>query len=181
MVYAALLRGINVGGKNKVSMLELKASIESLDFDSVKTYINSGNVVFSGNKKDARKVETQLEQKLETDFGFPLKVVVRTKAEIEETIDKVPRDWLVNNNLQRNVIFLRHEIDSPKILEGLNPKEGIDSVAYIPGVLFWAANTSNLTKSTMVKLLSNPIYKNMTIRTLSTVQKIHTMIKEIED
>ena len=86
MVYVALLRGINVGGNNSISMSKLKECFETLGFKNVKTYINSGNVIFSGAKKSNRVLEKTLEEKVHKQFNFPVTIVIYTKDEIDSIV-----------------------------------------------------------------------------------------------
>ncbi|HUQ40096.1 MAG TPA: DUF1697 domain-containing protein [Acidimicrobiales bacterium] len=83
--YVALLRGINVGGKNKVPMAELRAVFEALGHSDVRTYIQSGNVVFSGPKAPT---PATLEKAIGAEFGIDLTVVVRTPAQLSAAVGK---------------------------------------------------------------------------------------------
>jgi uncharacterized protein (DUF1697 family) len=178
MKYVCLLRGINVGGNNIISMKKLKESFEKFGFTDVVTYINSGNIIFSTPIKDPRKLETGIEKLLQKDFKYNGKVVVRSFKEIEALIKSLPKNWKAEDASKKfNVIFLRHAIDSKIILDGLKPKEGIEEVIYKPGVLFWSANTSDLTKTAMVKLASQKIYQDVTVRNLNTTKKLHELMK----
>ncbi len=176
MVYVALLRGINVGGKTTVSMAVLKKCFEDLGYESVKTYINSGNVIFKAKKTGARDLEIDIENIVQKTFGHALKVVVRSISEIEKIIKAIPKDWLTTTDKKCNVIFLRHEIDKPELVSQLTPKPGIEELVYQPGTLLWAAKTSDLTKSSMVKLSGHAAYKQMTIRNLNTTRKIYELM-----
>ncbi len=88
-VYIALLRGINVGGKNKIKMAELKKLFESLGFKQVQTYIQSGNVVFESDA-DEQTLRDKLDMEIETAFGLKSSVVLRTAAELESLIKNCP-------------------------------------------------------------------------------------------
>ncbi len=83
MRYAALLRGINVGGNKKVSMADLKKHLEKAGYDNVKTLLASGNVLLDADEKDPTKLRTTLEQLLEKKFGFPIPVIVRTVDQLK--------------------------------------------------------------------------------------------------
>ena len=91
MRYAALLRGINVGGHNKIKMETLREVCSSLGFADVKTYINSGNVVFKTRKSDNLKLATRISKAIEKEFSLKIKVIVRSMPEIEEIIRKNAR------------------------------------------------------------------------------------------
>lgn len=88
-IYIALLRGINVGGKNIIKMDELKRVFESIGLCEVKTYIQSGNVLFKSNKKE-ELVCIEIEQEIEKVFGFAVKVVLRTASELQWIVQNCP-------------------------------------------------------------------------------------------
>ncbi len=79
--YVALLRGINVGGKNKVAMSDLREAFEAHGCSAVRTYIQSGNVVFESDAP-AKALEADIEAMLEKRFGVPLVVVVRSERPV---------------------------------------------------------------------------------------------------
>lgn len=178
LVYVALLRGINVGGRTAVSMPELKACFEKLGFSNVQTYINSGNVIFLSKITDARTLETNIEKALAKAFRYEIAVVVRSLEEMEQIINHIPASWFTNEEQKSNVIFLRHSINYPSIIQDLHPKEGVEELYYHPGVLLWSAKTSDLTKSSMIKLSRLGIYKQMTVRNLNTTQKIYSLMQK---
>jgi len=87
--YVALLRAVNVGGTGKLPMSELKAMCEALGFEGVRTYIASGNVVFTSRKSEAA-VKKALEARLETYAGKPVGVMARTADEMQAVLEKNP-------------------------------------------------------------------------------------------
>lgn len=91
-VHVALLRGINVGGNKKVSMPVLKSMFEAMGFGRVRTYINSGNVVFDAAEGDApiESLADGIEREIEKTFGFPVAVVVRGAADLERILAANP-------------------------------------------------------------------------------------------
>src|SRR5262245_1847484 len=118
VTYAAFLRGINVGGKNSVSMKALKNDLERLGLQDIVTYINSGNIVFRAAGTDARSLERRIDRVLSRDLGVPVKSVVRSHAEMARLVKKIGRTWKLDPAWKYNVIFLRHPIDSPQVLDG---------------------------------------------------------------
>lgn len=88
-IYIALLRGINVGGKNIIKMADLKRVFEGLGFCEVRTYIQSGNVLFKANEPE-ETLRKQIESELESKFGFSVKVVLRPLSELESLISNCP-------------------------------------------------------------------------------------------
>jgi uncharacterized protein (DUF1697 family) len=179
--YVALLRGINVGGHDLISMADLKDIFVALGFREVKTYIGTGNVIFVGTETSPRQVEALVEDALAKRFPHPVSVIAHSLAEMEQIIQHVPSHWLTATDQKCNVIFLRHAIDSPDILKNFKPKPDIEELHYHPGVLFWSAKTSSLTKSNMLKVNTMPIYKDMTVRVLHTTQRIYQIMQETKD
>jgi uncharacterized protein (DUF1697 family) len=180
ITYAAFLRGINVGGNTIISMSKLKECFEALGYENVKTYINSGNVVFQTKIKQSAKLEAQLEEAIDKQFGLQVKVVVRSLPQMEELIKKVPKSWDGSKDYRYNVIFLTRTIDSPKILDDLSPKPDIEELHYRPGVLFWSAKTSDLTKTGMLKINKMTIYDEMTVRGINTTRKVYDLMLETD-
>jgi uncharacterized protein (DUF1697 family) len=178
-VFVALLRGINVGGNNMISMKALKDSFERLGFSNVATYINSGNVLFQTKAADARKLEAKIEKMLVAEYQLACKVVVRSADEMASLIKKLPKDWTGDSNWRYNVIFLRHTIDSKAIVKQLNAKPGIEQVVYVPGTLLWSAHVKDLTRTAMVKLASHKMFQEMTVRNLNTTRKLHQLMQQM--
>jgi uncharacterized protein (DUF1697 family) len=178
--YVALLRGINVGGNAMVGMTDLKKCFEALRLERVRTYINSGNVIFRTASVRPRALETKIERALTETFGRKIRVVVRSYDEMKALIERMPRSWQNAADERRNVIFLRHTIDNRAALDGLVAKPGIEQLEYHPGVLFWTSKTSDLTRSNMLKVSRLPIYKEMTVRNVNTTRKIFQLMREAE-
>src|SRR5829696_3814599 len=141
-VFVALLRGVNVGGKNMISMSSLKQSFEEMGFTDVSTYINSGNIIFKSKEADARKLERTIEQMLSRDYELDSKVVLRSLSEMQKLVQSLPRNWKGDSEWRYNVIFLRHSIDSEEILAELEVKKDIEEVVFRPGVLLWSVQAS---------------------------------------
>jgi uncharacterized protein (DUF1697 family) len=178
--YVALLRGINVGGNTIVSMAALKKCFEALGFGGVRTYINSGNVIFQSGSARPRVLEGRIERALTKVFGHDIVVVVRSFDEMKAVVEEMARLWPTPRDERRNAIFLRHTIDNREALKTLVAKPGIEQLAYYPGVLFWSAKTSDLTKSNMLKVSGMPIYKEMTVRNVNTTRKIFELMQFAE-
>ena len=177
-VFVALLRGVNVGGNNMIRMPALKVSFEAMGFAEVTTYINSGNVVFRASG-DARKLELDIEAMLSREHRLDCKVVVRSLSEMSSLVEGLPADWNGDRRWRYYVLFLRHTIDSEQLLDRLHPKDGVEQVVYRPGALLWSALISELTRSSVAKVASQPIYRDMTIRNLNTTRQLYELMKKI--
>ena len=177
-VFVALLRGVNVGGNNMISMSALKESFIGIGFEQVTTYINSGNIIFKTKESDARKLEKRIEQMLVKEYELDSRVVVRSLAEMEQLVERLPRNWESKSNWRYNVIFLRHTIDAEEILADVPIKEDIEEVVYVPGTLLWSAQVDELNRTNMLKLNKRKLYQDMTIRNTNTTRKLCELMKK---
>lgn len=114
MKYVAFLRGINVGGKNKVKMETLREILVAEGFENVKTYINSGNVVFETAKTDDKKLTEKIETAIEKEFALKIKVIVRQISEIENIVKNNPFEGQFENDKDLHVFFLDEELPTEK-------------------------------------------------------------------
>jgi len=180
-VFVALLRGVNVGGKNMIRMSSLKDSFKRMGFDDVATYINSGNIIFKAREGDARKLERDIEEMLSREYKLECKVVVRSFSEMAELVESLPKTWDGDRRWKYNVIFLRHSVDSENILDGLKPKSDIEQVIYRPGTLLWSAQISDLSRTSMLKLLSQKLFQEMTVRNTNTTKKLYELMRKMAE
>ena len=114
MKYVAFLRGINVGGKNKIKMETLREVCVAQGFQNVKTYINSGNLVFETVENDDKKPAEKIESAIEKEFSLKIKVIVRTIDEIENLISNNPFTGQFENDKDLHVFFLDEELPNEK-------------------------------------------------------------------
>lgn len=105
MVYVALLRGINVGGKNKVDMKILKQTFEKTGMIDVVTYINTGNIIFSNHSLSKAELSGTLAEAIYTDFGLQIKVLVRHIDEVRQIMEAVPAAWKNDKDMKSDVMF----------------------------------------------------------------------------
>ena len=178
-IYCALLRGINVGGNNMVSMKALKVSFERLGFGRVSTYINSGNILFTSKMADARQLEVKIEKMLVAEYQLGCKVVVRSADEMARLIEQLPRSWNDDKEWRYNVVFLRHTIDSKAILAAFDPKKDVEQVIYVPGTLLWWARAADVDRTSMPKLASRKFFQEMTVRNANTTRKLHSLMQKM--
>ncbi len=129
--YVAFLRGINVGGKNIIKMEVLARAFERAGFLQVKTYIQSGNVLFSSEESDIHTLEKQLEAMMLTEFNCQTRILVRSKEQMSTVVAGFP-EVFSNAKWKHNVIFLTPEIDRATIIEELRHKQDIELLVYLP-------------------------------------------------
>lgn len=175
MKYLALLRGVNVGGKNKVSMAELKICFEDLGFTDVSTYINSGNVLFSSTKSTDRLAK-EIEAKLINSFKFDsevIKTLILSEQQLKNVINYAPKEFGQHPEKYHSDIAFLIDVPSQGVAKefGINPE--VDAVWEGKGVVYYQRLSAKLTKSRISKVVGRPIYKSMTIRTWNTVNKLY--------
>ncbi|MDQ0154835.1 DUF1697 domain-containing protein [Robertmurraya andreesenii] len=177
MVYVALLRGINVGGKNKIDMKLLKQSFEKAGMNDVMTYINTGNIIFSHNSQNKTELSRILEEAIHHDSGYQIKVVILSIDDVSRIIRAIPETWRNDKDMKSDVMFLWDEIDDESVLEKLVIKPDIETVKYVPGAILWSVNKKNVTKSGMTKIIGTKIYKQVTVRNVNTARKIYELMQ----
>lgn len=179
-IFVALLRGINVGGRNKIEMSLLKKSFEDVGMKSVVTYINTGNIIFINNKYDYNVIGSVLAKAILKDFNLPIKVLIRDFIEYRKMIKALPDNWQNNNEMKSDVFFLWDEINSPSIVKDIEINPAIDTVKYISGSLLWKLDRKLLTKSAIMKFATTKLYQQVTIRNINTTRKIFEIMQKLE-
>jgi uncharacterized protein (DUF1697 family) len=180
-IFVALLRGVNVGGKNLIRMGSLKESFERMGFGDVATYINSGNIIFRTQEGDARKLERIIEGMLSGEYGLECKVVVRSLPEMADLVRGLPETWDGGGGWKYNVIFLRHSIDSENILGGLKSEGDIEQIVYRPGTLLWSARVSDLRRTIWHKLPGQKLFREMTVRNTNTTKRLYELMRKMSE
>jgi uncharacterized protein (DUF1697 family) len=172
--YVALLRGINVGGKNAIPMAGLKACFEDAGFEAVQTYIQSGNVVFDAPSSSQAELTRRIEGMLRTTFAhYPASVVLRSRSQMRSVIHRAPEGFGREPSEYRyDVIFLKAPLTARSAIKDFPTKEGVDRVWPGTGVLYSSRLISRATQSRISRIVSLPIYKNMTIRNWNTTTKL---------
>src|SRR5260370_31003526 len=137
MHYNAVMRGVNGGGKGIVSMGAIKDGLVALGLSDVRTYINSGNVMFSTRASDAQRLTARIEKALEQHTGMAIKVLVTDHKTLKKMVDAIPRKWVDDKTMRTYVLLLWKELDHRGILDRLPIKPGVDELTYTPAPLPW--------------------------------------------
>lgn len=176
--YVALLRGINVGGKNLIKMPALKACFEEQGFSDVSTYIQSGNVLFKAADADAPTVTVCIEKALEKQFSYRARAAVRSHAQLKQIVEKAPIGFGQEPAKYRcDVLFLMDSIVATKALGTIPARPGVDEVSAGKGVLYFSRLISKATQSQLSRVIAMPIYKSITIRNWNTTTKLLHMMQ----
>jgi uncharacterized protein (DUF1697 family) len=174
--YVALLRGINVGGRNPVAMADLRAAFETAGYGAVRTYIQSGNVLFESDAPST-SLENDLEGMLERRFGFPLVVVVRSHRQLRTTVDKAPPGFgEAPDTYHSDAIFLKHPLSSRQAMRVVQLREDVDQAWTGSGVLYFTRLSARRTQSWMSRIVGTPEYQQMTIRNWNTTTKLLSLL-----
>ncbi len=172
----ALLRGINVGGRNIVAMADLRAAFEAAGYGSVGTYIQSGNVVFESDAPGEEK-EGAIEGMLERRFGVPLVVVVRSHRELDRVVHQAPDRFGADpGTYHSDVIFLKAPLSSRQAMAVVELREGVDRAWPGDGVLYFSRVSGRRTQSRMGRIVGTPEYASMTIRNWNTTTRLLALL-----
>lgn len=172
-LYVCLLRGINVGGKNLIKMTDLAACFEAVGFSNVRTYIQSGNVLFQADEVDRARLTSQLEAALSKSFNYASRVVVRSYEELKDIVAHAPAGFGNDPATYRyNVIFLKEPLTASEAMKSVSMKEGVDQAFGGNGVLYFSILISKATQSRISRIITLPVYQSMTIRNWNTTTKL---------
>jgi uncharacterized protein (DUF1697 family) len=172
----ALLRGINVGGKNIIKMPDLRRIFEDAGCMDVTTYIQSGNVVFESKLK-AEVVCCSIEQALTTEFAGTFPVVVLNRKQLESVVKNAPPGFGDDAARYRyDVAFVKPPAQAQVILPTISLKRGVDEAFEGNGVLYFKRLTSRATQSYLPRLTRNAAYGSLTIRNWNTTTQLWQLI-----
>ena len=173
--YIALLRGINISGKNKIPMTELQKGFVELGFREVKTYLNSGNVIFSSGEDNIGSLTSRIEVMIKDRFGLDIPVFVISKEDLEDILQHAP-DWWGDENkeIYDNLIFIMPPATFAELWGEIGePKEGLEKIKDYKETVFWSFSRKDYQKTNWwPKTASTNISRKLTIRTANTIRKI---------
>ena len=176
--YALLVRGINVGGKNKVVMAQLRQELTELGLEKVETYINSGNIFFTSTDPKVRLVE-KLEAFFAVHYPFIQSFSLLSQEDYEEELKNLP-NWWTKDLARKDVLFYTESLDVDQVIEKVNSLELEDEVVYFGRLgIFWGKfSEESYSKTAYHKyLLKMPFYRHITIRNAKTFDKIGQILK----
>lgn len=176
--YALLVRGINVGGKNKVVMAELRQELTDLGLEKVETYINSGNIFFISTDPKAKLIE-RLETFFAVHYPFIQSFSLLSQEDYEEELKNLP-DWWTKDLARKDVLFYTEGLDVAQVIEKVESLELKDEVVHFGRLgIFWGkfSKESYYATSYHKYLLKMSFYRNITVRNAKTFDKIGQMLK----
>ncbi len=173
--YIALLRGINVGGKNKVSMPLLREYFTKAGFTNVSTYINSGNVIFESTIHDKQKLIQTCNDLMIKNFSLAIPVTVLSAGEMGDALRHAPAWWDAPSEAEtvHQAIFLIPPTAAEAVLSAVGePKPEFEQVEASENVIFWSAPRATFTRTRWSKISSSCVYGKVTIRNANTSKKL---------
>ncbi len=177
--YVALLRGINVGGKNSVPMARLRAVLEELGFRDVATYIASGNVILD-SELSASETAARIEDALPLKFALHderVRVLVLSQGQLQAIVDNRPVGFGSQpERYHSDAIFLMG-IEAAEAMAVFDPREGVDAVWPGEGVIYSQRLSAERTRSRLSKMMGTPAYRSMTIRNWNTTTTLLAMLR----
>ena len=173
--YIAFLRGVNISGKNKVPMTRLKNEFEKLEYKEVKTYLNSGNVIFSSDKNNIKSITKQIVTIIKKQFSLDIPIFVIEKEELEDILRNAP-DWWGNKDkeIYDNLIFIMPPTTFVDVFSEIGEaKEKLEKILNYKEAIFWSFSRKNYQKTNWwPKTARGNISNKLTIRTARTVRKV---------
>lgn len=177
--YLALLRGINVGGNNIIAMADLRAAFETLGFTNVQTYIQSGNVIFSGPTHI--DLAALIEPALARQFRYQARVVVITHAVLAQIVAEAPVDFGADpERYHYDVIFLRPPMTPTEALRIVETRPEVDSAHGGTHAIYFQRLAVRASQSRLPRLVGKPAYQFMTIRNWNTTTRLLALMNETQ-
>ena len=176
--YALLVRGINVGGKNKVVMAQLRQELTELGLEKVETYINSGNIFFTSTAPKAQLVE-KLKVFFAVHYPFIQSFSLLSQEDYEEELKNLP-DWWTKDLARKDVLFYTESLDVDQVIEKVESLELKDEVVHFGRLgIFWGkfSEESYFKTAYHKHLIKMSFYRHITIRNAKTFDKIGQMLK----
>ena len=171
--YLALLRGINVGGKNVIKMADLRECFEAEGFRDVVTYIQSGNVIFRAPSSGLRTLTNRIEKMLAVAFDYEASVVMRSRKQMRAVVSDAPAGFGEQPETYRyDVIFLKAPLTATAAMEGVPTRPGVDEAWAGSGVPYFSRLIDQTSRSYLSRLASMPLYQRVTVRNWNTTTRL---------
>lgn len=177
--YLAFLRGINISGKNKLAMPDLKKEMEKLKFSEVSTYLNSGNILFSSDLEDVISIREQIESMIQKEFGLNVPTHVIRYDDLRDALEHAPTWWGTQDKEKyHNLIFILTQDSAEAICDMVGePSKELETIQVYQNVIFWTFDRKSYQKCNWwKKTASAGVAEKLTIRTANTIKKVCDII-----
>lgn len=180
-VHVALLRGINVGGNNLLPMASLRALLADLGLGAVRTYLNSGNALFTCAPIDHMLLAERIEGAIEAAAGFRPRVLVRSGEDIRAIAELIPAEWTQDQEMRTDVLYLLDGVPPEEVVRDLAPRPGIEHVRLGVGAVIWMVARRDATRSRLQGITATAHYPRVTIRNVNTARRLAALAAEMAD
>ncbi|WP_156725432.1 DUF1697 domain-containing protein [Streptomyces apocyni] len=178
--YAALLRGINVSGHNKVPMAELRSLLGELGHGEVRTYLQSGNAVFTSASRDEEALADELRKAIADRFGFSVDCLVRGGAYLRAVADACPFPVASLEGKQLHVTFFSRSV-TPEQLSSVDPADYAPEDFQLGDRALYLYAPNGLGRSKLAEALARPaLFKGALRGTIATTRNWNTVAKLVE-
>jgi uncharacterized protein (DUF1697 family) len=184
-IYIALLRGINVGSKNRLKMDDLRKTLQSVGFNKVETYIQSGNVLFE-SEEEAALLQQRMVNEIEKVFGISTKVILRTKTEVDQIIDNCPfsekeiKEAEVSSDGESLYVSLLDDILLEEQMKRLSILRSDHEEYRVEGKEIYLLFRRSIRNSKLASYLQK-LDVPSTVRNWKTMNKLSAMAKQLEN
>ena len=178
--YLALLRGINVGGKNIISKDELHQAFKTLGFSNILTYIQSGNILFRGKDLDPESHTKNIETLLSQRFHYNARAVVYSENKFKSIINEAPDNWGKDDKYRHCIFFLLGDVTPKEIMKHFgSSKKEVETITLGSKVIYSSVSKDRVAKSVLRKFPMTPAYQQVTVRNQNTVYKLSKLFEDI--
>lgn len=178
MKYVAFLRGINVGGHQKVKMEDLRKTFESIGFKNITTLLNSGNIIFQTEEINSAAVVEEIQKELKKIFGYEISVLLRSEEEITSLVNRDPfKDVNVTKDTRLYITFLSEKHHSNLKTPYESPEKDLKVLSVTPTEICTVITVSPERNTTdMMKIIETEFGKQVTTRNWNTVVKVYNAL-----
>ena len=173
--YIALLRGINISGKNKIPMKDLKINLEDINYKNVITHLNSGNIIFESEETNKNIIKENIESMIKNKFNLEIPTYIIKSNELKDILKHQPEFWKdENKETYHNIIFIIPPTTTKDVIDSLGkPKVEYEKIEIYKNIIYWSYDLNNYRKTNWwSKTATSNIKDNLTIRTKNTILKV---------
>ena len=158
-------------------MAELRSAFEDAGMSAIRTYINSGNVLFTTDIEDRDLLATHLQHAIRKRSGVSSDVQLRDEEQLAAVVAAIPVEWANDASMKCDVLFLQPDVDSAEVVQELGPRSGIEDALYVRGAVIWRVDRKDATRNRLTRIVGTPLYSRVTVRNCNTVRKLLELIR----
>jgi uncharacterized protein (DUF1697 family) len=177
--YVALLRGINVGGNNVIRMVDLRDAFEGAGLARVRTYIQSGNVLFDSERTDDVALVDELERLLAERFSYAARLALASATTWREVVADAPDGFGTEPDVYRSDVYVTLPGLAPnELLAAMTMRDGVDTAEAGRHAVYTTRLVARASQSRFSDLVKRPAYRSITVRNWATTTRLAAMLDE---